>query len=134
MPQKIKTVPITLDRVRHLRYDVNALLDLGDELELNLMTKEGWEELVGKTAMEDGKEKFVPAEQSFRKVRAIIWAGLRHEDESLTIRQVGAMLDSSNMAAAIDAYTQAWDVSDATTHEGDPESPLAASGSSVARA
>jgi len=131
--QKIKTVPIQLDKPRHLRFDVNALLDLGDELEINLMTKEGWEELVGKTVVDETtrEEKFVPVDQSFRRVRAIIWAGLRHEDEALTIRQVGAMLDPANLGAAIAAYTEAMAVEGEEKEAG--ESPNAG-GSSAARA
>jgi hypothetical protein len=122
MLRKIKTVPITLDRERHLLYDVNALIDLGDALELNLLSKEGWEALVGKMEPDPenpGQERFAPGEQNFRKVRAIIWAGLRHEDETLTERQVGAMLDPLNLAEAVVAYQRAFtlqDVADETSN------------------
>jgi hypothetical protein len=113
--QNIKPVPILLDKERHLLYDVNALIDLGDELGLNLLTPEGWQELTGKTVRDDrtGEETFIPVEPTFRRVRAIVWAGLRHEDETLTVRQVGAMLDPTNLGPVIEAYQSAWEVADA---------------------
>lgn len=113
---EIKTVAITLGgRERHLRYDVNALIDLGEELGINLLTKEGWEQLVGKA---DADGNFAPAEPSYKRVRAILWAGLRHEDESLTVRQVGAWLDPSNLQPAIAAYQEAWRISEGSDAAG----------------
>jgi hypothetical protein len=118
--KSIKTVPITLDKERHLFYDVNALIDLGDALGLNLLTREGWEALTGKmvpnpkAAGEDDKEIFEPVEPTLRRVRAIVWAGLLHEDPTLTERQVGAMLNPSDLAPAVKAYTEAWMAQDVT--------------------
>jgi hypothetical protein len=131
--KSIKTVAIELDRTRHLTYDVNALIDLSDALHVNLLSAEGWEELAGRnlpTGVGD-ETKFVPAPPTFERVRAIIWAGLRKEDESLTLRQVGAMLDPLNMGDAIKAYTEAWDTEEPVT-EG--ENPLEAAGKSAAQA
>jgi hypothetical protein len=131
--KQIKTVAIELDRTRHLCFDVNALIDLSSALNLNLLTPEGWEELAGKNVPTgvDGETEFVPAPPTFERVRAIIWAGLRKEDESLTLRQVGAMLDPLNMSQAIQAYTEAWDTEEPVT-EG--ENPLEAAGKSAAQA
>jgi len=119
--QSIKSVAVRLDRERHLLYDVNALIALGDELDLNLMTKEGWEELAGKTVtpapqtMDDKPEPvFVPAVPSFKRVRAIVWAGLLHEDPALTVRQVGAMLNPVNLAPVVKAYIEAWNAQEVT--------------------
>jgi hypothetical protein len=133
----IKKVPITLDKPRTLLYDVNALIDLGGILGLNLMTAEGWEALYGKVetpapkTMDDKPEPvFVPAQPSFEKVRAILWAGLRHEDESLTVRQVGAMLDPANLAPVISAYTEAFQAGDITESK-DPNVQAPASSASA---
>src|SRR5260370_30193637 len=116
---KIRKVPIELDRPRSMLYDVNALIDLGSERRINLMTKEGWETLLGRMAppapvtMDDKPvEQFVPAIPSFEKVRAIVWAGLRHEDETLTVRQVGAMLDPADLGRVVTAYTEAFQAAD----------------------
>jgi hypothetical protein len=130
---QIQKVPITLDKPRTLLFNVNALIDLGDELNLNLMSKEGWEELLGKMVPDTmDTEKFL-ATPSFAKVRAIVWAGLRHEDETLTVRQVGAMLDPSNLAMAIAAYTEAFLAGDVTeTKSADPKELPAANTTAAA--
>ena len=124
MENKIKPVPVILDHERRLLCDVNALIALGDELQTNMMTPEAWEELFGKSCPADSAEAkaflekapqaeikdglvFVPSTPSFRKIRAIVWALLLHEDENLTVRQVGAMLDPAKLQPVMDAYIQA---------------------------
>src|SRR2546430_44785 len=111
---QIKKVPIELDKPRTLLFDVNALIDLGEALKINLMTKDGWEELLGKMetpapqTMDDKPEPVFVASPSFEKVREIVWAGLRHEDETLTLRQAGALLDPANLGPVIEAYVEAF--------------------------
>jgi len=131
---KIRKVAIVLDKPRTLLFDVNAMIDLGELLNLNLMTKEGWDGLLGHMetrppeTMDDKPEpRFVPAVPSFEKVRAIVWAGLRHEDENLTVRQVGAMLDPANLEPVIAAYTDAWEASDTASSESKAADPNALS-------
>jgi len=131
MPE-IKRVPILRDRPRYLLYDVNALADLGDELGLNLLTPGGWEALTGKRVRDEatGEEKFIPAEPSLKRIRAIIWAGLRHEDPAITVREVGAMLNPADLGPAIQAYTEAWEAQD-VTESADPNVPAPASPASA---
>lgn len=136
--QSIKTVAIQLDRERHLLYDVNALIALGEELGLNLMTSEGWAELTGKMEtpapahMTDAPEPvFIPAVPSFKKVRAIVWAGLLHEDPALTVRQVGAMLNPADLAPVVKAYIEAFqaqDVTESSDPNAQPPATLASAG------
>lgn len=129
----MKKVPVTLGgRTRTLYYDVNAMIDLGEALQLNLLTPEGWREFMGEEVVRDldGKKEFVPATPSFQKVRAIVWAGLRHEDESLTLRQVGAMLDVANLGHITEAYQEAFMTADAVPSDdkgASAASPLAES-------
>lgn len=60
---------------RELRYDLNALAELED-------------------AYGSIEEAFKKAQTgSIKALRCIIWAGILHEDESLTERQVGKWLD-----------------------------------------
>jgi hypothetical protein len=132
----IKKVPLTIGgKDRTLCYDTNALIDLGEALEVNLLTPEGWEALTGKwippTSFGDEKT-WEPVVPTFRMVRAIVWAGLRHEDEKITERQVGAMMDPTNMGPIIDAYMEAWKTQDVTTPA--DESPKASSGETAATA
>ncbi|MFW6079005.1 MAG: hypothetical protein ACODAE_05250 [Gemmatimonadota bacterium] len=58
---------------RRLRYDFNALCDLEDAL---------------------GRPLSALSEDSagFREIRAMLWAGLIHEDPDLTLRDAGALL------------------------------------------
>ena len=76
---KIKPIPITLDKERTLLYDFNAFIEL--------------EEIYG-----DINKAFKGLEQmKMRPIRDMIWAGLIHEDENLTPKQVGKMLNMANM-------------------------------------
>lgn len=72
---KVKMIPIQLDKRRHLKYDLNAFA----ELEEHFGTLDA--------AMEQMQKG------SIKAFRIILWAGLIHEDENLTIKQVGAMID-----------------------------------------
>jgi hypothetical protein len=76
---KIKPIPITLDKERTLLYDFNAFIEL--------------EELYG-----DINKAFEGLEQlKMKTIRDMIWAGLIHEDENLTSKQVGKMLNMANV-------------------------------------
>lgn len=76
---KTKPVSIQLDRERTLLYDFNALIEL--------------EDIYGSvTEAMSGLEKL-----KVRNIRDMIWAGLLHEDENLTQKQVGKMLTMANL-------------------------------------
>lgn len=62
------------DRKRSLRFDINALADFEQE------TGMGFAQLMQQKA-------------TFAAARALIWAGLKHEDRMLTIEQVGRLLN-----------------------------------------
>lgn len=91
-PVRVKKVPVQLDKERHLVYDMNAFCEL--------------EERFGtlQQAMEELQKG------SLKAIRTALWAGLVHEDESLTEKQVGAMIGvvdlqdvAKKMAEAIQA-------------------------------
>lgn len=62
-------------RVRKLRFDINALADFEQE------TGMGFGLLMKQRA-------------AFASARAMVWAGLKHEDRSLTIESVGGLIHS----------------------------------------
>jgi len=68
-------VEIELDRPRRLRYDINALADLEEALGVGLGAALSGERM------------------GIRTLRAMLWAGLRHEDPMLTIREAGELLN-----------------------------------------
>lgn len=76
---KVTKVPIELDMKRNLAFDLNAFCALEEKFGSQ---KEAVDAL---------------ASGSFRAVRAFLWVGLIHEDESLTEKQVGSMISPQNV-------------------------------------
>ncbi|MFA5439638.1 hypothetical protein [Dehalococcoides sp.] len=91
MPDIVKNIPITLDKVRNLRLDLNAMV--------------AFEEATGKSVFKIG------ADMSARDIRALLWACLRHEDKGLTLEAVGQMVTSQNIpelnARLVEAFNAA---------------------------
>ena len=69
-----KSVVVQLDKVRNLRYGMNALVTI--------------EELTGKSIT-----KIDLSDISMKDLRTILFAGLYHEDKDLTPEKVGDLLD-----------------------------------------
>ena len=82
-------IPIDLDKLRTRLFDLNAFAELED--------------------------KFGSLDQAFQKMQAgsvkatrmLLWAGLLHEDEKLTERQVGAMISLTNVERIMEQITEA---------------------------
>ena len=85
----LRTVAITLDQPRALKYDLNAFALLRERHGINLF-KPDPERLEDPVA-----------------VRAMLWAGLVHEDPSLTVEQVGSWVDLSNVRQISDKVADA---------------------------
>ena len=64
-------------KTRQLRYDFNALVALEDELNISIQD-------IG---------KLLGGAVKLRDLRAILWAGLIHDDATLTPKAVGAMIN-----------------------------------------
>lgn len=86
---KIKNIEVELDKTRTLRFDLNAFA----ELEENFGTID---QALG--AMEKG---------SIKALRAILWAGLIHEDEELTIKQVGKLITLADLPGLTEGINNA---------------------------
>ena len=80
MSRTAKYVDVVLDKPRRLLYNLNAMA--------------AYERETGKNFMAISEEKM-----SATIVRAILWAGLVHEDKDLTVEQVGEMMSTDNMLA-----------------------------------
>ena len=82
-------IPIELDKPRVLLFDLNAFAELED--------------------------KFGSLDQAFQKMqqgsvkapRTLLWAGLLHEDETLTERREGAMISMTNVETIMEQIIQA---------------------------
>lgn len=106
---KSKNTPITLqDGVeRHLRYDLNAMAELEDKY----------------GSVDAAFEKL--DQNSIKTLRFFLWAGLVHEDESLTEKQVGSLIDMSHLQEMTNALTQAFEGDMPESNKEEQENPNA---------
>ena len=82
-------VPLELDKPRTLMFDLNAFAEL--EGKYGNMEQAFF-------AMQSG---------SMKAARTLLWAGLLHEDEKLTERQVGRMVTLENLGVVMDTISEA---------------------------
>lgn len=88
-----QTVTIELDKVRRLRYTLNALAIIKEKTGVNLF--DATEQEVNTVASDPGG------------VRTLIWAGLLDEDAELTEEQVGQWIDMENLGMASERFAEA---------------------------
>lgn len=84
-----KGVKIELDNVREIRFDLNAFCEL--------------EDIFG--SIDKAFEAL--AEGSMKSIRGLLFAGLVHEDEALTIKKVGALVGFADMEVVAEKIGQA---------------------------
>ena len=72
-------IPITLDKPRRLRLDLNAMVRFEEATGKSFLSGFNWQTM------------------SVKDIRALIWACLLHEDPALTQEAVGAMITAQNM-------------------------------------
>jgi hypothetical protein len=92
---QIKSVPIELDRERTLQLDLNAFCLLEQKFE-NIDR--------ALRAFESG---------SLQAIRVLLWAGLVHEDPTLTEEAAGALVDINNIQKVVAAISKALEVIEA---------------------
>jgi hypothetical protein len=88
---KVKSVPIVLDKPRTLKFDLNAFIEL--------------EDLYG--SIEAALEAMQSGKNQIKAIRAVLWAGLLHEEETLTPKQVGTMIDLDKLEEVTHALMEA---------------------------
>lgn len=86
-----QTVPITLDRERQLRLGINELCDA--------------EQASSGQAINDF---LVGARISLLAIRALLWAGLKHEDRRLTLAEVGDLIQPDQIPALVGKIREAF--------------------------
>lgn len=92
------TVGITLDKERNLLLDLNAMASFEEATGISLMSGIDTKNL------------------GMKDYRALIWVCLIHEDEKLTIKQVGKMIHAGNLSEISTAIAKAFEV--ATPEDG----------------
>lgn len=85
---RVVKLPVTLDKPRNLIYDLNAMIEL--------------EEKYGT------QRKAIEAitSKKLKAIRTWLWAGLVHEDEFLTEKQVGSMLSGADPEVLLDMVSK----------------------------
>ena len=91
-----RTVPITLadGKLRHLRYDFNALVALEETLGISITNL----------------REAMSGPGMLRAVRGILWAGLIHEDESLGLKAAGELIEAAKLGEISVVITEALSV------------------------
>lgn len=82
-------VSVELDKVRVIRFTMNALAEIEDNLGVPLSELEN-------------------VTMTIKNVRTILWAGLIHEDATLTAQEVGNMVDLSNFKEVQEKIAEAF--------------------------
>lgn len=85
--EKRGLVKVMLDKERTLKFDLNALVDVEDNLGFSL------------AELED--------KMSIKTLRVLLHAGLQHEDPELTLQDVGRMIDFENLSEVQEALSKA---------------------------
>jgi len=103
-----KSVPIILldGKARHIYLGFNALTILVKKLGIDIMNMQA-----AITSMR--------GPETLETVRAILWAGLIHEDETLTIADAGDLIDFSKLGLITNAILEALNLS--FKSDGDPK-------------
>lgn len=86
---KAKRVIIELDKPRTLLFTMNSFVEL--------------EDMYG--SFEEAMKQMQKG--SVKAIRAVLWAGLIHEDPTLTPQKVGAMIDLATLASITDKLSEA---------------------------
>ena len=107
-------VSIMLDKERHLKFGLKALKAIEGATKKNTLSGEFW----GRPSAHD--------------FSALLWAGLLHEEPSLTIEQTDDLVDNySSIGAISESIAEAWGAAMPEPEEdkgADKESPLASTG------
>jgi len=105
MGKTAKYTEIILDKPRRMLYDLNAMA--------------AYEEKTGKSFLDIPKEQI-----NATMLRVILWAGLIHEDKTLTLDQVGAMTTAENLGTVQNKIVEASLANNPEPSEGsDPNAP-----------
>ena len=83
----IRAAKVTLDKDRNFVFDLNTMAR--------------YEDVTGKSSFK------IAEELSASSIRALLWAGLVHEDEALTLQDVGSLITPFNMESISNAINSA---------------------------
>jgi hypothetical protein len=121
-PRAVPLIPVVLDHERHLLLDVWALYTAEQELRKS--------QGIGFNLL----SMFQGGGLGMTELLTLVWAGLRHEDPSLTLEATGHLIHPGNMGTVQEALGQALR-EQTTSHEpsaeGAGDDPLPSTGESL---
>lgn len=92
----VRSIPVMLDKERHLRFTLNAIIAIGERV-----SELRGQEVTLEKILEGGT---VP----LKEFKILLWAALKHEDPGLTEDQVGDIVDVENLPRIQSAMEQAF--------------------------
>lgn len=110
----IRKFPVTLDKQRHLMYDVNANIAF-EQIEGRTLIEVMAE--IGSEMTRAAQERRPPKMPAVSLIRTLLWAGLRSETlddkgnetaDTLSLHQVGALLDFGTMMDTLNQIAHAF--------------------------
>jgi hypothetical protein len=116
MANLIPSIPVTLDRERHLLFDLNANIAFQEATGMSLI--EAMAD-ISREQQNAERENRAPKMPSLAVIRALLWAGLmaetldekgRETDDTLSLHQVGAMLDLGGLMKVMGQIGEAFAV------------------------
>ena len=100
-------IAILLDKERHLKFDLNAMA--------------AYEEATGESLLGGLAKESIGA----RQLRALLWACLIHEDEKLTLKEVGSWINTDNIEEISGRISAAFQSAIPESEESEESDPLA---------
>lgn len=102
MPSIVEPIPLDLDRRRHVRLDNRAMF-LAERTLCRV-----WDRKVNLLSVLAD-----PQGLTLNDLAALLWAGLQHEDPTLTLEQVQDLMDLDKVGAITQAVFAAWNTATA---------------------
>jgi len=91
-------VPLQLDKKRHLSFDLNAFIELEEKFGSIQDALDALQKLDPGRRAQKGKKR-----QDLKTFRTFLWAGLVHEDDALTEKEVGKLINLETLDDVADA-------------------------------
>lgn len=95
---------VKLDKNRNLRFDMNAFIELEDKFGSIQDALDALQKINPEAKAKKGQKR-----QDLKIFRTFLWAGLVHEDEALTEKDVGKLVDLNNIGEVANAIMSAVD-------------------------
>jgi hypothetical protein len=125
MPHTLNpSVPITLDKERHLLYGAEAFIEYKEATGRDLLrTFRDFSNPKFRATLDESGDINPDFEMPVKEFRDVLWAGLLHEDESLTLKQTSSLFTPGMIAQLMPVVLRAFMLGLGEQKEDDTERP-----------